>query len=52
MDYIEDHLYIEISKNKENSRIRDKYIKVRFSYEGMDYITIQRIISSFDYSFS
>jgi len=52
MDYIEDHLYIEISKNKENSRIRDKYIKVRFSYEGMDYITVQKIISSFDYSFS
>ena len=52
MEYIEDHLYIEISKNKENSRIRDKYIKVKFSYEGMDYITIQKIISSFDYSFS
>jgi len=52
MEYIEDHLYIEISKNKENSRIRDKYIRVKFSYEGMDYITIQKIISSFDYSFS
>lgn len=52
MEYIEDHLYIEVGKEPDSSRIRDKAIRIRFTYEGMDYVTIQQIISLFDYSFS
>jgi len=51
MEYIEDHLYVEVGKASEGSLIRDKAIRVRVMYEGYDYVTIQSVISSFVYSF-
>jgi len=52
MEYIEDHLYIEAGKNDKGVDIRDKAIKIKFTYEGYDYVTIQAILSSFVYSFN
>ena len=52
MEYVEDHLYIEVDSDNDKSRVRDKAIRVRFMYEGYDYVTIQTIISSFTYSFN
>jgi hypothetical protein len=52
MEYVEDHLYIEVGSNDSKPRVRDKAIRVRFMYEGYDYVTIQTIISSFTYSFN
>jgi hypothetical protein len=58
MEYIEDHLYIEVGRNNRDinnmdySLIRDKSIKIKMKYEGMNYITVQQIVSLFDYSFS
>lgn len=52
MEYIEDHLYIEVGKNDKGVDIRDKAIKIKFTYEGYDYVTIQAILSSFVYSFN
>jgi len=52
MEYIEDHLYIEVGKDDNSSYVRDKAIKIKFEYEGYDYVTIQAIISSFVYSFN
>lgn len=52
MEYKEDHLYIEAGKDLDKSRIRDKAIKVKMIYEGMDYTTVQSIISQFVYSFN
>jgi hypothetical protein len=66
MEYIEDHLYVEVGKGESNiladdgsptggkedlSRVRDKAIRVRVMYEGYDYVTVQSIISKFTYSF-
>jgi hypothetical protein len=51
MEYIEDHLYIEVGRDESKSHIRDKAITVRFMYEGYDYVTIQSVISKFVYSF-
>ena len=50
-EYIEDHLYLEVGKGQEGSRIRDKAIKVKITYEGYDYVTIQTVLSNFVYSF-
>lgn len=50
MEYKEDHLYIEVGKGFERSRIRDKAIKIRVVYEGMYYTTVQSIISMITYS--
>ena len=52
MEYVEDHLYIEVDSDNDRARVRDKAIRVRFMYEGYDYVTIQTIISSFTYSFN
>ena len=52
MEYVEDHLYIEVGSDDSKPRVRDKAIRVRFMYEGYDYVTIQTIISSFTYSFN
>lgn len=52
MDYIEDHLYIEVNKGEDNSLVRDKGIRVRFMYEGYDIINIYSIITMFSPSFS
>lgn len=52
MEYVEDHLYIEVGVDDDKPRVRDKAIRVRFMYEGYDYVTIQTIISSFTYSFN
>jgi hypothetical protein len=51
-EYIEDHLYLEVGKGQEGSRIRDKAIKVKITYEGYDYVTIQTVLSNFVYSFN
>jgi hypothetical protein len=51
MEYIEDHLYVEVGQDEDESRVRDKAIRVRVTYEGYDYYTIQSVISSFVYSF-
>ena len=61
-DYIEDELYIEVdhgkfadpnsTAGKEKSRIRDKAIKIKLTYEGYDYVTVQTVVSSFLYSFN
>ena len=51
MEYIEDHLYVEVGKDTTKSRIRDKAIRVRVMYEGYDYVTIQSVISDFVYSY-
>lgn len=52
MEYNEDHLYIEVGKSLDKSRVRDKAISIRLVYEGQNYITIQSIISLFVYSFN
>jgi hypothetical protein len=52
MDYVEDHLYIEVNNEDNKSRVRDKAIKIKFVYEGYDYVTIQAIVSKFLYSFN
>jgi len=52
MEYREDHLYVEVGKGTDKSRVRDKAIKIRIVYEGNDYVTIQSIISKFVYSFN
>jgi len=51
MEYNEDHLYIEVGQGDDQSRVRDKAIRVRVMYEGYNYYTIQAIISNFVYSF-
>lgn len=51
MEYIEDHLYVEVGRDDSKSLIRDKAIRVRVMYEGYDYVTVQSVISSFVYSF-
>jgi hypothetical protein len=51
-EYVEDILYIEVGKEPQNSRIRDKAVKVRFNYNGKERVMIQQIISIFDYSYS
>ncbi len=50
MEYKEDHLYIEVGKGLDKSRVRDKAIKVRVIYEGMYYTAVQSIISMITYS--
>lgn len=50
MEYIEDHLYIEVGQDDSKSRIRDKAIRVRVMYEGYDYTVVQAVISKFIYS--
>ena len=52
MEYIEDHLYVEVGKESDSSLVRDKAIRIKLTYEGKDYIVIQSIISLFQYSFS
>ena len=52
MEYKEDHLYVEVGKGDDKSRVRDKAIKVRITYEGQEYVTVQAIISKFVYSFN
>ena len=52
MEYIEDHLYVEVGKATDSSLIRDKAIRIKLTYEGMNYTVIQSIISLFQYSFS
>jgi hypothetical protein len=52
VDYIEDHLYVEVGNGENKSRIRDKAIKVKITYEGYDYVTIQTVLSYFVYSFN
>jgi len=51
MEYLEDHLDVEVGNDMDKSLIRDKAIRVRVIYEGYDYVTIQNVISSFQYSF-
>jgi hypothetical protein len=51
MEYIEDHLYIEVGQDVGKSLIRDKAVRIRIIYEGYDYVTIQSIFSIFNYSF-
>lgn len=51
MEYIEDHLFIEVGYNEENSLIRDKAIKVKIIYEGYNHVLVQSVVSSFMYSF-
>ena len=51
MEYMEDHLYLEVGKDDTKTRVRDKAIRVRVMYEGYDYVTVQSIISMFTYSF-
>jgi len=52
MEYIEDHLYVEVGREEKSSIIRDKAIRIKLTYEGMNYTVIQSIISLFQYSFS
>jgi len=52
VEYIEDELYVEVDHGRQKSRIRDKAIKIKLTYEGYDYVTVQTIISSFLYSFN
>ena len=52
MEYKEDHLYIEVGKGLEKSRIRDKAIKIRVVYEGMHHTVVQSIISMLTYSYN
>lgn len=52
MEYIEDHLYIEVGHDETKSRIRDKAIRIRVMYEGYDFTVVQAIISKFIYSFN
>lgn len=51
MEYIEDELYIEVGRDINKSHIRDKALRVRFLYEGYDYVTVQAVISKFIHSF-
>lgn len=65
--YKENHMYIQIDDNNRdtkgrlpnspyskinNSKIRDKYVKVRFRYKGDEYSIIQAIITAYEISFS
>jgi hypothetical protein len=51
-EYIEDHLYVEVGQATDKSRIRDKAIKIKITYEGYDYVTVQTVLSYFIYSFN
>lgn len=65
--YKENHMYIQINDDyddmmdgytlsnteyRTNSRIRDKYLKVKFRYRGDEYSIIQAVITAYQISFS
>jgi len=59
--YKEDHMYITIIKDKSdnrtfnnyiNKRIRDKFCKIRFTYNTVDKLQIQAIFTTIEQSFS
>ena len=50
VDFVEDHLYIETTRTDTLPEVRDKSIRVKFSYPGYNKVYIQAIVSLISYS--